>query len=68
LAWAEVLPINALSGDLNIPATPPDSIGSDVAIFNWDSDEELAVDINIAAITFAATSIGSDLAIAALQQ
>jgi hypothetical protein len=64
LAWAEVLPINALSGDINIPASPPDSIGGDVAIFNWDSDEELAVDLNITAITCAA-SVGGDFAIAA---
>jgi hypothetical protein len=58
------LPINALSGDINIPPSPPDGIGGDVAVFIWDSDEELAVDINIAAITCAA-SVRRDLAIAA---
>jgi hypothetical protein len=53
-----------LSGDINIPPSPPDGIGGEVTIFNWDGDEELAVDINIAAIT-CATSVCGDFAIAA---
>jgi hypothetical protein len=60
------LSINARGNDIDITSPPLDGIGSDVAIFIGDSDNELTIDINIAAIACAATSIGGDFAIVAL--
>jgi hypothetical protein len=60
------LSINARGSDIDITSPPSNGIGSDVAIFIRDSDNELTIDINIAAIAGAATSIGGDLAIVAL--
>jgi hypothetical protein len=60
------LSINARGSNSDITSPPPDGIGSDVAIFIGNRDNELTIDINIAAISGAATSVGGDLAIVAL--
>jgi hypothetical protein len=60
------LSINARGNDIDITSPPLDGIGSDVAIFIGNRDNELTIDINIAAIACAATSVGSNLAIVAL--